>query len=128
MIKNVFTAGSEYIPVIRREIEAIGAKPEAVAQMLDAKEALLLVVPDGFMVLETDRDGALFIWLAYGSGKESTARYLPMLEDMARLAGAGAIRCISKRRGFSRMGWTTIGEFDGQIIFERKVPGAGQPA
>ena len=73
---------------------------------------------DGFVVLSQmqDYDGPkLFIWIAYGKGKNVVERYMAEIEKMARKINARKIRVSSTRKGWSKY-FTPI-----TTIYEKEV-------
>ena len=120
-----YAAGPEFLPLIENEIRSLGEDPAALRRVLEAEEAVLIVVPSGFLVVETEIDRGepcLFVWMAYGAGAGNYRRHFPLLEEMARATGLSRVRCRSKRRGWGRLGWELVGMVgDDVFVWERGV-------
>ena len=120
-----YAAGPEYLPQIEQEIRSLGQDPAALRRVLEAEEAVLIVVPSGFLVVETEIDRGepcLFVWMAFCRGQGNVRRFWPFIEEMARATGLSRVRGRSKRRGWGRLGWELVGMVgDVDFIFERGV-------
>lgn len=120
-----YAAGPEFLPQIEREIRSLGEDPAAVRRVLEAEEAVLIVVPSGFLVVETEIDRGepcLFVWMAFCRGAGNIRRFWPLIEEMARATGLSRVRGRSKRRGWGRLGWELTGMVgDEDFVWERGV-------
>jgi hypothetical protein len=122
---DIHAAGVEYLPRIEREICSLGEDPAAVRRVLEAEEAVLIVLPSGFLVVETEIDRGepcLFVWMAFCRGAGNVRRFWPFMEEWARATGLSGVRGRSTGGGWGRLGWELVGMVgDEDFIFERGV-------
>jgi len=126
MAFRCFSVGSDYLRFLREELAELKADPAEVAELIDSGQGVLLVSPDAFMVCRTDwlpdADPIIFVWLFYGRSKKTLERYWPVLERLGAEVGIRKVQCVSRRRGWVRLGWTITGMLgDSEYVLERDM-------
>jgi hypothetical protein len=70
--------------------------------------------PDAFVIARIDEnkrtlERSLFIWIAWGGKNHGTMdKYLPFIEELARVNNCEVMKMQSPRRGFERTGWKPV--------------------
>jgi len=78
---------------------------ELIYQRLTDNEAFLFLVPEGFFILLPiyRQHPVVLLWIGYGVGGGLLARYMPLVEAMARDIGAETVEIESTRPGYRRV-------------------------
>lgn len=100
-----------------------------ITQAIESNEALALMHHEvGIVVIKPVHRGGEFtmlIWLAIGFCRNAFAKYLPVIEDMARQQKVSKIEFETKRKGFKRFAakfnFNEVRQRDEYTIFSKEV-------
>lgn len=81
---------------------------------LQASQAFLFLIPEGFFILLPQHQSApsVLIWVAYAEGQGMILKYLPHIERLAQQIGAHTLEFESARPGYRRVfrDWQRTGQ------------------